>query len=33
MNDLWPAHITRDVALLVVAFLLCVWVLVRTLGK
>lgn len=33
MSDLWPTHIARDAALLGAAFLLLVWVLVRTMGR
>lgn len=33
MSHLWPAHVARDVALLAVAFLLALWVLLRTVGR
>lgn len=33
MTHLWPAHIVRDAALLVVAFLLMLWVLLRAVNR
>jgi hypothetical protein len=33
MTGLWPAHIARDAALLVVAFMLLLWLLLRASSK
>jgi hypothetical protein len=33
MTGLWPAHIARDAALLVAAFMLLLWLLLRASSK
>jgi hypothetical protein len=33
MSHLWPTHLARDAAFMVVAFLLVLWVLVRAVSR